>query len=187
MSLPSLNVFRDEFLQFSIEKPGHWHFLPTAWSPVAILQRSTEPALEWAKHANLPFCCAMEQHDSLLHAYATMQVSARPFQTPGSEHAQHVLEQTLALMKSRQIDFTLIAANAESIVAGCRANLIRASYTLITQKEGEDVVEFSVLSRSYQIFAPGRVFSIGLSSSTDSNYFDELDFAGIIESVRVGN
>lgn len=128
----------------------------------------------------------MNHHDSPLHAYATMQVTARPFQVPGNQLAADVLEQNLAFMESRQVDFTLIDSTTEFIIAGCRANMIRASYTLITQKEGEDEVEFSVLARSYLIFAPGRAFTFGLSSSADADYFDEEDFTNIIASVRIG-
>lgn len=181
----SSDIFRDDFLQFAVEKPRHWHFMPSAWSPVAQLQQSRDPGLEWAKHANLPFCCAMDQHESPLHAYSTLQVTARPFQVPDNELASHMLEQTLALMASHHVDFSLIEANSTSIIAGCRANAIRARYTLITRKEGEEQVEFSVLGRNHLVFAPGRAFSVGLSSSEDPAYFDEADFTAILESIRI--
>ncbi len=182
----SNDVFRDDFLQFSVTKPRPWHFIPQAWSPVALLQRTKDPAMDWAKHANLPFCCAMLQHDSTAHAYATMQVAARPCQVPGNQAAADILEQNLAFLRSHQIDFELLDATTESIIAGCRTNKIRARYTLVTQKEGEEQVEFSILARSFLVFAPGRAFTIGLSSSADEDYFDESDFTWIVESVRIG-
>jgi hypothetical protein len=180
------DAFGDDFLKFSLQKPSHWQFIPSAWSPVALLQRSEEPGLAWAKHANLPFCCAMGHHDSPRHAYPTMQVTVRPFQVPGNQGAADLLEQNLAFLCAHQVDFALLDATTELIIAGCRANRILSRYALITQKQGEEQCEFSVLSRSYAIFAPGRAFTLGLSSSADENYFDEADFAGIVESVRIG-
>ncbi len=185
MTTSSADVFRDDFLQISVQKPRHWQFLPAAWSPVALLQRSKDPGLEWAKHANLPFCSAMLHHDSASHAYPTMQVTVRPFQVPGNQLAADLLEQTVTFLAEHQSDFELLDATSEAIIAGCRANTIRARYVLNTQKEGEEQRTFSVLSRSYTIFAPGRAFTVGLTSSADEDYFDEADFASIINSVRI--
>lgn len=129
----------------------------------------------------------MLHHDSASHAYATMQVTVRPVQVPGNQVAADLLEQNLVFLARHQVDFELLNATSEAIIAGCRANTIRSRYVLITQKEGEEQVEFPVLLWSYTIFAPGRAFTIGLSSSADEEYFDEADFADIIESVRIGN
>ena len=181
------NTFRDDFLKFSVHKPSRWEFIPAAWSPVALLQRSKDPGLEWAEHANRPFCCAMLHHDSASHAYATMQVTVRPFQVPGNQLAADILERNLAFLAAHQVDFELVDATSEAIIAGCRTNTIRSRYVLITQKEGEEQVEFPILARSYAVFAPGCAFTIGLSGSADDEYFDEADFTGIIESVRIGN
>lgn len=180
------SIFRDDFLKFSLQKPSHWHFIPSAWSPVAILQRSKEPGLDWAKHASLPFCCANDHHDSPDHVYPTLQVSVRPFQIPGNQLATEILDKNLAFFGSHQVDFELLEATTELIVAGYRTNKIRARYALITQKDDETEREFSVLSRSYLIFAPGRAFTIGMSSSADEDYFSEADFDGILESVCIG-
>jgi hypothetical protein len=81
-SADTRNIFQDDFLKFSVHKPSRWEYLPAVWSPVALLQRSKDRALEWVKHANRPFCCAMLHHDSASHAYATMQVTVRPSQVP---------------------------------------------------------------------------------------------------------
>ncbi len=127
----------------------------------------------------------MDRHESQEHAFPTMQVTARPFQVPDNQLAAAVLDQNLAFMASQQIDFSLIEASSTSIIAGFRANIIRTRYTLVTQKDGEEQVEFPILARSYVVFAPGRAFTIGLSSSADTGYFDEADFTAIIESVRI--
>ncbi len=97
-----------------------------------------------------------------------------------------MLDQIVEFSAAHHVDFALIDATSEAIIAGYRANIIRSNFTLITQKEGEDERAFLVFSRSYAVFAPGRAFTIGLSSSADEDYYDENDFDRIIASVRIG-
>lgn len=185
MTSTQSNRFSDSFLKFSLEKPSQWHFLPAAWSPIAMMHKSEDPGLEWAKNVNLPFCCARGNHDSEFHPYPTLQVTARPFQVPGNEGAAAILEQNLAFFAQCQLDFELVEASSHAIIAGHRANKIISRYTLLTEQDGEER-EFPVLARSTLIFAPGRAFSVGMSSSADAAYFNDADFSSTLASIRIG-
>ncbi len=177
-------TFTDRYFQFSLDIPDHWRFLPPAWSPVEQWKRAAGPEDLFA-FANKPFCCAQAHHDSDRHAYPTLQVTARPSAIPDNEQAGDILDRQLAVMRGQCPDFTLEFASHEAIVAGYRATLVRGNFTLFTQPRDE-IVEIGVRSRSYLVFTPGLAFTLGLSSSDDPAFYDEVDFVGIIRSVRVG-
>jgi len=179
------NLFRDNYLRFQLRKPAAWRFLPPAWSPVAQMKNATEDATDWIRFAKLPFCCAMDHHESPEHAYSTLQVTARPFAIPSNQTAADILNAQIEYLSQQFLDFEAIQATSEAIVAGYRANLIRSSFVLVTER-GEEVAEISVLSRSWMIFAPGWAFTLGLSSSADEDFYNETDFDDIIASVRIG-
>ena len=150
------------------------------------MKNSADSPDDWIHYAKLPFCCAMDHHSSNEHAYSTLQVTARPFGLPNNQSAAAILRAQIDFLAGQHLDFELIDSTSEAIVGGHRANLIRASYCLMTQLPDSDPVEFSVLSRSVVVFALGKAFTLGLSSSADERYFNESDFGAIVASVRIG-
>lgn len=159
--------------------------MPPAWSPIAQMKNAAVEPGDWIQFAHRPFCCAMDQHDSNEHVYSTLQVTARPCAVPDNLSAEALLNDSIAFMEENFADFEVVQATSSAIVAGHRANMMRASYTLLAQAD-DDVVRFSVLSRSFVVFARGQAFTIGLSSSADVRYFSETEFEEIIASVRIG-
>lgn len=178
------DVFVENFLRFRLRKPGTWKFIPPQWSPFAQLRNAADPGAEWLRRANAPFCCAMQTHDSPHHAYPTVQVTSRPLAVPTQTVAQMMLEAQIESLRSKYTDFEFIEASTQATIAGCRANFIRATFTVLAQP-GEQLIQIPVVSRSYAVFSSTGAFTIGMSSYTDPNYFDEADFRSIIDSVQI--
>ncbi|MBA3929957.1 MAG: hypothetical protein C0521_10275 [Xanthomonas sp.] len=178
-------TFHDPHLKFSLDIPDHWYFMPAAWSPLEQAKRSPDPEDAWVRFANKPFCCAMAHHDTEGKMQPTLQVSARPSRIPGDAEAKAALAFQLELLKDEPENFIVEQATHEANVAGHRANFIQVTST--ARAEAEDVViEIGVRNRLYQVFTPGVLLTLSLASSDDSAFYDEADFAAIIESVRVG-
>jgi hypothetical protein len=175
--------FHDPALGFALRKPESWEFVPPAWSPVAQMRNSGDPSWSWIT-ANLPFCVARRLHQSTRHAFPTLQVSARALQVPTAAQARALLDMQLGVLNKHYGAFDVEKATHDDSIDGHPALTIRGSFSLNTQVDGEQV-PVSVLTRVHVIFAPGRAFSMGMSSSRDADYFVESDFEQIVGSVRI--
>lgn len=178
------DAFVEPAVRFSLRKPASWRFLPPAWSPVAHLRNASGPD-DWIRHARSPFCCASGHHDSPLHAYPTLQATVRPSGVPGNEQARAILQGQLDFLAGEYLEFVPFEATSEAVIGGCRANVIKARFALPAEIDGAPLT-MTVISRSYTVFAPGRTFSLGLSSSGDADYYDESQFQSIVASIRIG-
>ncbi len=83
--------FHEARVGLTLRKPAGWNFLPPAWSPTAIMKRApaSDEQRGWARHANMPICCAQGMHANPRKPKPTLQVTVRPFPLPG--HRIHVL------------------------------------------------------------------------------------------------
>ena len=178
------DVFFEPLLQFTLRKPGDWRYMPAAWSPVAHMKNVPETAVDWNTYANMPFCVAMGQHDSRRHAVPSLQVTVRPFQRPGNVVAEEILQGQLDMLARLHNDLDMLEATSAATVSGHRANFIRARFQLPIQSP-DGVSHIAILSRSYVVFTPGRVFTVGLNSSADPDFYDEAQFAAIAASIRI--
>jgi len=178
------NIFFEPELVFSVLKPSSWNFIPPQWSPVQQLKNAPGNEEPWIKYANKPFCCAMQNHDSPIHAYPTLQVTARPQMDHGRQSAESLMEGTIQFLGSQYDDFKIIEKTTSGIIAGCHANILKSRFTLETM-QGNDFIQLGILNRTYVVFASRFTFTIGMSSSDDPAYYHEADFISIISSVRV--
>jgi hypothetical protein len=175
------NEFYEPFLKFRITKPDAWEFTEPRWSPMVQLRNGATAAHEWLRWAAEPFVCAMKPHDSDGQAYPTLQVSARMTNgLPPPQMRRDLLEEQLILLRATFREFELLESTTDRIVAGFRANAIRATAVHTTDRD------FQILTRLFTLFTPTVAFTIGMSSSADPRYYDEAEFDAMLESVRIG-
>ena len=179
------DLFSEPYLKFRVRKPSAWRFMPPAWSPVAQMKNAIESPDDWIHLAKLPFCYAMGNHDSRVHAFPTLQATVRPFSAPDNKTASTILDAQVDMLAQQYEDFELLSASSDAIIGGHRAIMLRGTFLLPTQPDDE-LIYISVLSRSFVVFALGRAFTLGLSGSADERYYHEPDFDSIIGSVRFG-
>jgi hypothetical protein len=180
---PDPNHCDQPCLGFSLRKPDSWQFTPPVWSPAADFANAADSSWAWIK-PNQPFCVAQKLHHSPRHAYSTLQVTARALEIPSQEQAQALLKMQLGVLSKHYGQFEVRDATSDAVIDGHRAIAIRGSFCLITHIEGEQVPVW-LLTRIHVVFAPGRAFSIGMTSSLDESYYDESDFGQTIASIRV--
>jgi hypothetical protein len=149
---------------FSLRKPASWYFVPTSWS-----------AADWKNCVHQPFCVARQMHESQEHAFPSLQATVRPFGNPTAPQADALLQMQIDAMRKTYGEVEVLEARADHAVSGHRALGIRAVIPLA----------IPILTRVHVIFAPGRAFSVGISTSPDPEYFDEAEIARIFESMRV--
>jgi hypothetical protein len=179
-----MKFFHEPTLAFSVAVPEHWNLLPPAWSPVEQMKRFRGPD-DLLAFAAKPFCCAMAHHDSPRHAYPTLQATVRPFARPDNTLAARLLAANVEFLGRQWQGFELLEASSDVIVAGHRANVIRAHFMMPAQPE-DTLIELGVLGRVYTVFALGRAYTLGLSGSDDPAWYDERKFDAILASVRIG-
>ena len=179
------DLFVEPHLRFEIRKPRRWSFMPPAWSPAVQLRNAVDEETEWLRYASTPFVCFLKRHGGEKHVYPTVQVSCRPSGVPDSAVAKQLLDAQAGFLAEQFADFELLEASSDRLIAGHRANSMRASYTLLAERDDEER-EFAVLARSYTIFTPGIVFTLGMPSSLDPRHYDEDDFTSVLASVRIG-
>ena len=177
------NHFNDESLGFSLRKPDSWEFMPPVWTPGPLAANGDDAPWAWIR-PNQAFCVAQKLHDSPRHAYSTLQVTARALEIPSPEQAQALLKMQLGVLGKHYGQFEVRDATSDALIDGHKAIAIRGSFCLITQIEGEQVPVW-LLTRIHVIFAPGRAFSIGMTSSLDESYYLESEFEHTIASIRI--
>lgn len=171
--------YHDFDFDFSVDIPDHWHFMPSAWSPLA--QGKRRDAAESAPDALLqfaltPFCCAMAHHEAPGKEQPTLQVTARASRIPEEAEALALLNFQIEMLRDEPEGFVVEQATHEARVAGHRANFLQV--TSMARVEVEDLVaEVGVRSRMYLVFTPGIAFTVSLTSSDDPAYYDEADLA----------
>jgi len=176
--------FKEKALGFEVRKPSSWHFLPTAWSPTALLKRAPAFKDTLLRYASLPFICAQGRHESRIHALPTFQVCARAAISYNPGLASTLLESMIAGMQRHYPNYAVIAASSRLELAGCKAIYMRGTFSVIVEIDGERV-EMACLSRSYALFGPRAAITLGLSGSSDPAYFSEADFEQILGSIRM--
>ena len=184
MPLPSGNEFFDASLRFRLTKPQSWNFLPPAWSPVAQLQNYEPSEDDWITLAKKPFCCAMGTHESKRHAYPTLQVTVRPLRQPLATERAELLAQSVQFLTQQYENLEVLETTDAIQLAGYPATRLLARFDLLAVVDDEPV-DFSVLSRSYTVFASNKAFVVGLSSSEDPDYYDEREIAAIVASISI--
>lgn len=174
--------FHDPFFHFHITKPVTWHFLEPRWSPMVQLRNRAGYETEWLRWASEPFVCFTKEHGDETEAYPTVQVSARASGgVPSSAAAKLMLEEQVTLLGSTYDDFELLDATPDRIIAGFRANAIRATFSFENESR-----RYKVLSRSFTVWTPLASFTIGMSTSTDPRFYDEAELDGVLASIRIG-
>ncbi len=121
----------------------------------------------------------MKHHDSDAHAYPTLQVTARPGLI-GPGDIQRFLESQMLNLRTQFPDIRFLDHTSDAVLGGHRANRIEATFRLRARH-----ATFDVRTRSYAVFAPRYVFTIGLSGSEDPAFFSHDDFDRIETSVRI--
>ncbi|MES2670768.1 MAG: hypothetical protein V4673_10170 [Pseudomonadota bacterium] len=121
----------------------------------------------------------MKHHDSGAHAYPTLQVTARPGRI-GPGDVQRFLEAQMLNLRTQFPDIRFLDHTSDALLGGHRANRIEATFRLHARH-----AIFDVRTRSYAVFAPRYVFTIGLSGSDDPFFSDHDGFDRIETSVRI--
>ncbi len=176
------DTFVETRLGFLLKKPATWRFVPAPWSPAQQLHPTLDHDAEWDLFANKPFCGAMKPPVNPRHAFATLQVSARPMVPPNETEAAAMLDGVLGILRNQNPNAEILEATSRGMVAGYRSNLLKCRFSLRVDQEA---VSVGVISRTYVIFAPRYVFTLGLSSSDDPAFYEEAEFAEIISSLQL--
>jgi len=176
--------FAEPRLGFALTRPARWQFVPPGWSPARELAADADREEEWSRFGHLPFCGAVRPHASRRHAFATLQVSARPMAMPGPEEAATMLQSIRGILLNQNPQAEILTAVSGARLAGCPANVLRCRFSVPVTVDAERVA-MGVISRSYVIFAPRYAFTVGLSSSDANEYYEEADFENIIASIRI--
>jgi hypothetical protein len=178
------DVFVEPRLGFTMTKPVTWQFVPPQWSPSQQLDPARDLDEQWNNCSHLAFCGAVRPHASRRHAFATMQVTARPLTPPGDAEAAAMLQTVQGILQNQNPHAEVLVATSAGVIGGVRANVLRCRFALPIEVAQERVM-MGVISRSYVIFGPRYAFTLGLSSSDDPAFYVESEFADIVASVRV--
>jgi hypothetical protein len=178
-----MNTFNDEILNFQITVPSDWTFIRPEWSAVEQMKNSKNPNFDFFSYAKKTFCAAMKKHESQYHPYPTLQVTCRRPMTVTNELLEQHLENIIAQMGKSYSEYECVSKNHNFIISGNRAIFIKSKFKLFANNENGSTC-FEVLSISLNIFTKNFTFTLGLTGSADTNYFNESEFVNILKSVK---
>ena len=178
------NSYYNEVLDFYIEKPDSWAFLPTSWA-MNIRKKtavSNEDIKKIVEQANLPFVYMQKPSSNTKLAYPTVQATCRHFKTPDAEKMEALLLKQLTVFEQQFADYRILDYSSKNRLSGCPANFFKVSFSI---KNAADTV-FKCQSQSWVIFRHDIAYTVGLSGSTENigEYQDDHQF--ILNSILVG-
>ena len=176
------NVYSNDFLRFSIEKPANWIFLPGEWTwnnKEMIMENAPEMRETLAK-SSTPFVYFYLSHNEPDYPCPTVQGLCR------INRGYQLNEQFAEIpngLKELLPNSEILESTTNYIIAGQRALYLKFKFTI----PSEDGKNLACLGRTVLIIRPDYLFTIGLTGSLEGKYQCEEEFTDILKSVRVGS
>jgi hypothetical protein len=179
------DLFYEPALHFGIRKPAGWRFFRPSRPSARPLPRGCAES-DWRRGARLPFVAMVQDIASTRQPRPTIQVCCRRAAQPTTWDLHQLLESQLTFLRRELADFERLACSFDNIIGGRRAAHVQFRYTLELPCEG-GACATPVLAHNYLVPTPHGAFTVAMSSSTDTLYYDESDFAMALASVRIGS
>ena len=177
------NIYRNEELGFSIEKPEDWVFMPTSW--VLNLKDKADPFYkeldDRIKYARLPFVYFHYNHGIYDMVIPTVQVVYRTANGMSALDRSTILGMQLAQLQVVLKDYCLVEATSDGLISKRPANIIKSTHTV----DNQDGLEMDCLSRCYVIFAEHSMFVVVMSGPAEGKYRCDREFNDVLASIRV--
>jgi hypothetical protein len=176
--------YYNEQLDFYIEKPSGWEFLPTQWALNLRnkTQLSNAEMKELLSRANEPLVYMLKPIDRNDIAHPTAQATCRPIKNPSLDERKWFIDQQIELMSNGIKNFSLIQSSTEEEVSGFSSVYMKSSFTI----KNSDGMEFDCLGKSWTIFYYDIAFTIGLSGSVVNPEAYANDHDLILSSILLG-
>lgn len=173
-----------EPIDFYIEKPDDWVFIPTQWA-ITIKNKerlANEEISELMSKSNTPFVYMHKPLNRNDIAHPTVQSTCRYYETPTPVRMKRLLEQNSNILINQFNSVEIVEKSSEKVLSDCLANYIKARFLV----KNEDGVDFACTSRSWQVFFNNIAYTIGLSGSSENepDYGHDIDF--ILQSILIG-
>jgi hypothetical protein len=173
-------------LEFAVRIPPSWRFLEPGWSPAALMKRSLDPGSEVARRMQWPLVCAQSTDERQDRAIPTMQVTVRPMEAPATAGFRSTVVEGILNTLQQHPDLRPLDVSSHARFGPYPAIRLRARFTSMLALPGNKPVPHGAESRMRVIFALGRAYTIGLSSSDDPAAYRETEFNDILGSLRIG-
>ena len=178
------NIYRNNELGFSIEKPEDWIFIPQQWAVNLLINRADPPSErndELIKYAQEPLVYFHYDHRLSDKALPTVQVMHRMMIGVGSIDRPTFLKMQIIQLEAVFRDFCLLESTSDGIISKRPANIIKSTFTVYNQNGNE----LECLSRCYLIFAGDHVLSIEMSGPIEGEFCCEKEFKDVLTSIHI--
>jgi len=184
--LPYENSYYNETLDFYIEKPSDWDFIPTQWAlnirnNIAF---TNDEIAALTEQANMPFVYMRKRMIETDVAHPTVQATCRYLGVdfPIGDALNRFSEFTIQTLEKSFKNFRLLEHEIDTLFFGHPGTFLKANFT-INNAEGE---AFECQSRSWSVFFNGLCYTIGASGSVENKEDYELEIISIENSVLIG-
>ncbi len=177
------NLYINDELGFSIEKPEDWTFIPKQWAINLIINRADPPSegndnlIQYAQEPLVYFHYDHRLSDLVL---PTVQAMHRMIIGVSSIDRPTFLRMQLIQLEAVFRDFCLLEATSDGIISKRPANIIKSTFTVFNQNG----TELECLSRCYLIFAGDHVLSVEMSGPIGGEFCCEKEFRDVLTSIR---
>lgn len=182
------NSYYNQQLDFYIEKPEEWSFMPKEW---AINMKETtlenNPELkDILEKAARPFLSFHLFHDNPQLVYPSVNCSCRLIRSGLKFDPKKHLDDSINLMDRYFTNFKVIQAFDDFIISGYQGIFLKVSLDVLNS----DNIPIKCLNRLIAINRPlygqAIVYNIGLSGNYNDEYCCEEDFDKIMKSIAIG-
>lgn len=185
MKKSNRNSYTNDFLQFYIEKPEDWVFVPQKWSANyrAKSFENNQELKEKLKNALIPFVYFYKPHEDPGFPLPTVQCGCRLNGLPSGSTFEEGLQTIIDGLMNCYSQLEIIEANANFILSGYRSIFIRMKFSI----NNLDNRSINCLGRVIMVVTPKLIYHIGLTGSYDMKYRYEDTFKEVIYSIKLGN
>lgn len=179
------NLYYDDFLQFYIEKPKDWFFIPQNWAAnfkEKILENN-QAIKEKLKNAMVPFVYFYKPHGEPEYPLPTVQCSCRLNCIPPESTLEEGIQKIIEALTNSYSELDIIEANVSFILSGYRSIFIRMKFSM----NNLDNQPIQCLGRVIMAVTPKIIYNIGMTGSLAEKYQCEDTFKEITHSIKFGN
>lgn len=179
-----LNIYRNDYLQFYIEKPAEWDFIPQRWAD-NFREKKVENNPEFREmleKAVVPFTQFCKHHANQNYPLPTVQCGCRLFKQPFEYKREELLAFILNYHAQNFKKNEILESSSNFIISNKPSIYYKMKFQILNANN--EPIE--CLSRTIQVDNGSFVFTIGLTGSTEGEYKCEEEFIEIIRSIKIG-
>lgn len=180
----STNVYRNRLLQFKIEKPADWVFVPQKWAYQFNVTHKWQinKLNKVLSQGVLTFVYFYKRLKNKDYPCPTVQCGCRINHLSPNASREEQLEQVIREITQPLSSWEIIEKDPDYMISGHRGMMVLMKFTI----PNDTKKIFNCISRTYFVEYHEYLITIGMTGSDTREFRFEKEFQQILQSIEIG-